>query len=58
MVAFKGPNVISTPYQLRSSYIYTALKLFWYFEGNHEADVAPGENDFDTPDLVGPVIYG
>ena len=25
--------------------------LFRPFEGNHEADVAPGENEFDTPAL-------
>ena len=29
--------------------MYTVLKLFWPFEGNHEADVAPGENEFDAP---------
>ena len=23
----------------------------WPFEGNHKADVAPGENELDTPDL-------
>ena len=38
MVAFKGP-------------IYTVLKLFWSFEGNREADVAPGEHGFDSPAL-------
>ena len=31
--------------------MYTVLKLFWPFEGNHEAYVAPGENQFDTPEL-------
>ena len=36
---------------VKSSYIYTVLKLFWPFEGKHEADVVPGENEFDTPDL-------
>ena len=36
-----------------SSYIYTVLKLFRPFEGNREADVAPGENEFDTPSLEG-----
>ena len=51
-VAFKGPNVISTPSQLRSSYIYTVVKLFQPFEGHREADVAPGENEFDSPDLA------
>ena len=52
VVAFKRLNVISTPKQLRSSYIYTVLKLFWPFEGNHKADVAPGENEFDSPGLL------
>ena len=27
------------------------MKLHWPFEGNREADVAPGENGFDTPEL-------
>ena len=34
-----------------SSYIYKVLQLFWSFKGNHEADVAPGENVFDIPDI-------
>ena len=54
-VAIKGLNVISTPWQLRSSYIYTVLKLFQPFEGNHEVDVAPSENEFDTLDLIAQV---
>ena len=33
---------------LRSSYIYTVLKLFRPFEGNLKADVARGENELDT----------
>ena len=37
--------------KLRSSYIDTVLKLFLPFEGNHKADVAPGENEFGPPDL-------
>ena len=36
---------------LRSSYIYTVLKLHSAFEGNLEADVAPSENEMDTPGL-------
>ena len=36
-------------YPLRSSYIYTVLNYIRPFEGNCEADVATGENDFDTP---------
>ena len=31
--------------------MYTVLKLFRPFEGNREADVAPSENEFDTPIL-------
>ena len=45
---------------LRSSYIYYTLNLVTFilfysyirpFEGNHYADVALGENEFDTPGL-------
>ena len=36
---------------LRSSYMFTVLNYIWPFEGNLEADVAPGENEFDTPGL-------
>ena len=50
-VAFKGLNVISTPLQLRSSYLYEVLKLFGLSEVNRKADVAPGANEFDTPAL-------
>ena len=38
-------------YLLRSSYIYTVPNYIRPFEGNHEADVAPRENEFDTPAL-------
>ena len=31
--------------------MYTVLKLFRPFEGNREADVAPGENEFDIPGI-------
>ena len=31
--------------------MYTVLKLCRPFEGNREADVAPGEHEFDTPGL-------
>ena len=31
--------------------MYTALKLFWPFEGNLQAYMAPSENEFDTPAL-------
>ena len=34
--------------------MYTVLKLFRPFEGNGEADVAPGENEFVTPELENP----
>ena len=33
--------------------MYTVLKLFQPCEGNRKADVAPGENEFDTPALEG-----
>ena len=36
--------------------MYTVLKLFWPFEGNLEADVGPGENEFDTSGLESPKI--
>ena len=29
--------------------MYTVLNYIQPFEGNQEADVAPGENEFDTP---------
>ena len=32
--------------------MYTVLKLFRPFKGNVKADVAPGENEFDTPALT------
>ena len=31
--------------------MYTVLNYIRSFEGNHEADVAPGENEFDNPVL-------
>ena len=31
--------------------MYTVLKLFQPFEVNLEADMAPGENEFDIPAL-------
>ena len=40
---------MSTPLTVKGSYIYTDLKLFQPFEGNSEADVAPGENEFYAP---------
>lgn len=33
------------------SYIHTVLKLQSAFEGNHEVDVGPGENEFETPGI-------
>ena len=41
--------MISAPYQLRSGYIYTVLTLVQPFEGSLEADVAPSDNECDTP---------
>ena len=37
--------------------MYTVLKLFRPFEGNREADVTPGENEFDTPELDALLAY-
>ena len=28
-----------------------SYNYIWLFEGNYKADVAPGENEFDTPEL-------
>ena len=46
---FYPEAVPSSPLTVKGSYIYTVLKLHWLFEGNCEADVTPGENEFDTP---------
>ena len=48
-VAFKGPNVILGLY--KCSYSLTRGKELYIrpIEGNQGADVAPGENEFDTP---------
>ena len=40
-----------------STYIYTVLKLFWPFEDNRKADMAPGENEFDSPALYYPCNF-
>ena len=37
--------------------MYRVLKLVQPFEGNHEADVAPGEHEFDTLALSGRQSY-
>ena len=37
--------------------MYTALKLVQPFQGNREADVAPGGNEFDTPAVGGVLIF-
>ena len=34
-------------------HVYTVLNYIQPFEGNRGADVAPGENEFDTPGLPG-----
>ena len=31
--------------------MYTVLNYIWPFEGNYKVDVAPDENEFDTPVL-------
>ena len=51
MVAFKGPNVILGLYKRNYSLTRAKELYIWPFEGNLEADVAPGENEFDTPAL-------
>ena len=54
MVAFKGPKVTLGLY--KCNYSLTRGKELYVqpFEGNHEADMAPGENAFDTPALYLP----
>ena len=49
MVAFKGPNVILG--LCKCNYSLTRGKELYIqpFEGNRKADVAPSENEFDTP---------
>ena len=49
MVAFKGSNVILGLYKCNYSLSRGKELYIRPFEGNHEADVAPGENEFDTP---------
>ena len=51
MVAIKGLNVILGLYKCNYS-LTTGNELYiWPLEGNHETDVAPSENEFDTPGL-------
>ena len=49
--AFRGPHVILGLY--KCNYSLTRGKELYIrpFESNHEADVAPGENEFETPAL-------
>ena len=49
MVAFKGPNVILGLYKCNCSLTRDKELYIQPFEGHDEADVAPGENEFDTP---------
>ena len=49
MVAFKGLNVILGWYKCNYSLTRGKELYIWHFEGNHKADVAPDENEFDTP---------
>ena len=51
-VAFKGRNVILGLYKCDYSLARGKELYIRPFEGNSEADVAPGENDFDTFDAV------
>ena len=51
LVAFKGPNVILGLY--KCNYLTKGKELYIRpFEGNHEADVATSENEFDTAILM------
>ena len=49
MVIFKGSNVILGLYKCNSSLTGGKELYIRPFEGNREADVAPGENEFGTP---------
>ena len=44
-------EIILGPYKCNYSLIVKGLKLHLDFQGNREADEAPGENEFDTPAL-------
>ena len=48
VVAFKGPNVVLGLYKCNYSLTRGKELYIWPFEGNCEADVAPGENEFET----------
>ena len=45
-------EIILGLYKCNYSLAVKELKLHSAFEGNCQADVAPGENEFDTPDLT------
>ena len=47
-VAFKGPNVILGLYKCNYSLTLRSWNYSQPFEGNREADVDPGENEYDT----------
>ena len=36
--------------------MYAVLNYIWPFEGKREGDVAPHENEFDTPALEAPSL--
>ena len=46
----------SSPVTVSGSYIYTVINYIWPFEGNREADVAPGEHEFDTPAIKNQIV--
>ena len=54
MIAFKGLNVILGLCKCNYSLTRGKELYIWPFEGNRKADVAPNENEFDTPALWGP----
>ena len=51
MVAFKGPNIILGLYKCSYSLTRGEELYIWPFEGNPEADMATGENEFDASAL-------
>ena len=55
--AFKGPNVLLGLYTCNYSLTRGKELYIRPFEGNHKADVAPGENEFDTPGLSCHINY-
>ena len=53
-LGYKGPNVILGLYECNYSLTRGKELYIQLFEGNREADVTPGKNEFDT--LLYPVV--